>query len=131
MRAARTLAAATLVAAAVWTPPSASAVTPPPVDENLLPAPAPPRPPQPTTRFADCVTADPTASDTGGQPGQVAGQDLRAAWALTRGAGQTVAVIDTGVARHRRHEKVGHVSLAPAMLARLPHEDKLVVSRFE
>ncbi|MCG7579089.1 type VII secretion-associated serine protease mycosin [Mycolicibacterium sp. OfavD-34-C] len=102
MKAVRTLAAATLVAAAVWTPPCASAVTPPPVDENLLPAPAPPGPPQPTTRFGDCVTADPTASDTGGQPGQVAGQDLGAVWALTRGAGQTVAVIDTGVARHRR-----------------------------
>jgi len=102
VKAVRTLAAATLVAAAVWTPPCASAVTPPPVDENLLPTPAPPGPPQPTTRFGDCVTADPTASDTGGQPGQAAGQDLGAVWALTRGAGQTVAVIDTGVARHRR-----------------------------
>ncbi len=38
----------------------------------------------------------------GAAPTQLAGLDLAAAWALTRGAGQRVAVIDTGVAPHRR-----------------------------
>ncbi|MGB3333947.1 MAG: type VII secretion-associated serine protease mycosin, partial [Mycobacterium sp.] len=38
----------------------------------------------------------------GGAPTQLDGLDLAAAWALTRGAGQRVAVIDTGVAAHRR-----------------------------
>ena len=33
--------------------------------------------------------------------GQLKGLDLTAVWRLSRGAGQTVAVIDTGVARHR------------------------------
>lgn len=35
-------------------------------------------------------------------PTQLDGLDLSAVWALTRGAGQRVAVIDTGVAPHRR-----------------------------
>ena len=34
-------------------------------------------------------------------PSQLEDVDLAAAWRLSRGAGQTVAVIDTGVARHR------------------------------
>ncbi len=38
----------------------------------------------------------------GGPPTQLDGLDLAAVWALTRGAGQRVAVIDTGVAAHRR-----------------------------
>lgn len=38
----------------------------------------------------------------GETPTQLDGLDLAAAWALTRGAGQRVAVIDTGVAPHRR-----------------------------
>ncbi|GJF08335.1 membrane-anchored mycosin [Mycolicibacterium cyprinidarum] len=42
----------------------------------------------------------PPAATSG--PGQLAGADLSTVWALTRGAGQTVAVIDTGVTRHRR-----------------------------
>ena len=33
--------------------------------------------------------------------GQLRGLDLSAVWRLSRGSGQTVAVIDTGVARHR------------------------------
>lgn len=101
MKAARALAAAALVAVPTLAPP-ASAVTPPPVDDTLLPDAAPASPPQPTTRYGDCVTPDPVAPDANGEPGQLAGVDLPAVWSLTRGAGQTVAVIDTGVARHRR-----------------------------
>lgn len=101
MKAARALAVAALVVMPAIAP-AASAVTPPSVDENLLPRAAPPGPPQRTIRYGDCVTADPVPSDADGEPGQLAGLDLPNIWALTRGAGQAVAVIDTGVARHPR-----------------------------
>ncbi|MDG4664013.1 type VII secretion-associated serine protease mycosin [Mycobacterium sp. 236(2023)] len=77
----------------------AGAVSPPPIDEHRLPAAGPAAPASPTAQFATCVVAppEPTAA-----AGQLTGLDLPSVWALTRGAGQTVAVIDTGVARHRR-----------------------------
>nr|WP_238950390.1 type VII secretion-associated serine protease mycosin [Mycobacterium sp. IDR2000157661] len=78
--------------------PPAAAVTPPPIDDALLPAPGPPAPPRPTEQASPCVTGS-TASPDGA--GQLADVDLRSVWALSRGAGQTVAVIDTGVVRHR------------------------------
>ncbi|MGE2730009.1 type VII secretion-associated serine protease mycosin [Mycolicibacterium vaccae] len=76
----------------------AGAVSPPPIDNSLLPPAAAPVPPRPTVRHDDCVTP-PEESPAAAHPTV---QDLDAVWALTRGAGQTVAVIDTGVARHRR-----------------------------
>ena len=45
------------------------------------------------------IAADPEATGT---PAQLADLDLPRVWQLTRGAGQRVAVIDTGVSRHRR-----------------------------
>jgi membrane-anchored mycosin MYCP len=89
------MAALTLIVAA----PPAGAVAPPPIDEHRLPAAGPPAPAQPTAQHDDCVTAAPAAT---AEPGQLTGLDLDSVWALTRGAGQTVAVIDTGVSRHRR-----------------------------
>ncbi|MBB2989931.1 membrane-anchored mycosin MYCP [Mycolicibacterium iranicum] len=77
----------------------AAAETPPPVDERLLPGAAPAIPPEPTAQYDECEAAPPPAT---GRPGQLSGLDLTTVWALTRGAGQTVAVIDTGVSRHRR-----------------------------
>jgi len=101
MRAAvRLLAVAALVAGPV-TAPTAVAVTPPPLDDSRLPAAGPPAPPRPTAQRDDCVAAPPV-SPTSSAPGQLTGIDLPTVWALTRGAGQTIAVIDTGVARHRR-----------------------------
>lgn len=79
--------------------PYAAAVGPPAVDESRLPAPGPAAPPHPTAQHDACVAAAPAVA---AGPGQVRGVDLAGLWALTRGAGQTVAVIDTGVARHRR-----------------------------
>lgn len=79
--------------------PVATADGPPPVDELRLPAARPPAPTHPTVRFGDCVAPPPTTTSAAGQ---LTGLDLPAVWALTRGAGQTVAVIDTGTARHRR-----------------------------
>lgn len=79
--------------------PQACAVGPPPVDGGALPAPATPAPPHPSVQQQVCAVAawDPAVEAT-----QTDGLDLPAVWALTRGEGQRVAVIDTGVARHRR-----------------------------
>lgn len=101
MRVPRLLAATALAAAVpVCSAPAAAAVTPPPVDDSRLPAAGPAAPPRPTVAGDDCVAAplSPTSTD----PGQLNGADLQTVWRLTRGAGQTVAVIDTGVARHPR-----------------------------
>ncbi|KUI25797.1 type VII secretion-associated serine protease mycosin [Mycobacterium sp. IS-1742] len=78
----------------------ASAVTPPAVDESFLPEAAPPAPPQRTEQRAECsgAVAD---RDPPGDAHQLDMLNLPEVWPLTRGAGQTVAVIDTGVARHR------------------------------
>ncbi|TDH49482.1 type VII secretion-associated serine protease mycosin [Mycobacterium eburneum] len=77
------------------------AVSPPPIDDTWLPAPAAPAPPQPTVQREVCTVPafDP---QRGGQPSQLDALGLPQLWRLTRGAGQRVAVIDTGVARHRR-----------------------------
>ncbi|MBX7432177.1 type VII secretion-associated serine protease mycosin [Mycobacterium sp. Y57] len=94
------LVAVSVLALGLSVNPVASAVTPPPVDDDRLPGAGPPAPPRPTTRYDDCVAAPPDAPVGAG--GQLSGLDLPTVWALSRGAGQTVAVLDTGVARHRR-----------------------------
>ena len=97
----RLLVATVLALAPVHTAPTAAAVTPPPLDDSRLPGAGPPAPPRPTAQRDDCAAAPPVPP-AAADPGQLKGIDLPAVWALTRGAGQTVAVIDTGVARHRR-----------------------------
>ncbi|HET9874155.1 MAG TPA: type VII secretion-associated serine protease mycosin [Mycobacterium sp.] len=100
MRLARVAAAAMLTAVSQCAaPPSAYAVSPPPIDNTRLPAPAPPAPPQPTVQREVCAVPafDPERTAT-----QLDGLDLPAVWPLTRGTGQRIAVIDTGVAPHRR-----------------------------
>lgn len=92
----RLIVAAVLATAPLAAPPAAGAVTPPAVDNTFLPAPGPAAPPYPTELFEPCSTSQAAAAR-----GPADRPDLRAAWAVTRGAGQTVAVIDTGVARHR------------------------------
>lgn len=78
--------------------PPAFAVTPPAIDDSLLPRPGPAAPPRPTEQQDRCVAAPP--ADTA-DAGQLKGLGLQRVWKFTRGAGQTVAVIDTGVTRHR------------------------------
>ena len=82
------------------TAPPAFAVTPPAVDDSMLPKPGPPAPPQRTEQQERCVAVPPTEVEMA-DAGQLIGLDLQRVWRFTRGAGQTVAIIDTGVARHR------------------------------
>ena len=96
----RLLAVAALAALSQLGMPSAQAVSPPEIDDKWLPKPALPAPPSPTLQREVCaaMTADP-------KPGRDRLPDLvdlPQVWQLTRGAGQRVAVIDTGVARHPR-----------------------------
>ena len=79
--------------------PPAQAVTPPAVDEKWLPAPALLAPVERTVQRETCAVA--TMEPGGAEaPAQLAGVDLPQIWQLTRGSGQRVAVIDTGVHRH-------------------------------
>ncbi|BCI51914.1 type VII secretion-associated serine protease [Mycolicibacterium litorale] len=100
--AASALTGVVVAAVPLATAPPVSAVTPPPVDESFLPAAGPPAPPQRTTQRSECAGAvrrgagDPPTSRS-----QLDMLDLPQVWPLTRGAGQTVAVVDTGVSRHR------------------------------
>lgn len=83
--------------------PPASAERPPAVDPGLLPAGDPAAPPEPTEVPPNTVCA---AVRSGGEgpsiPNAQRSLDLERAWQFSRGAGQTVAVIDTGVTRHER-----------------------------
>jgi membrane-anchored mycosin MYCP len=99
-RLARLCAAAVFAALPVFTAPPANAVTPPAVDDSLLPKPDPPAPPQSTEQHARCVAA-PVAGAGTPEASQLSGLNLQDVWRLTRGTGQTVAVVDTGVSRHR------------------------------
>jgi membrane-anchored mycosin MYCP len=84
----------------LWAAPAASAVTPPVVDMSILPKPGSPAPPQRTEQQGQCVDATDSVVD-GALDDPLKGFGLQDVWQLTRGAGQTVAVIDTGVSRHR------------------------------
>lgn len=94
------MAAAVLLTSPHCAPP-AFAVIPPAIDNTLLPPPAPPAPPEPTEQREACTVPLPVA-DAGVSAPQLDGFDMPAIWRLTRGAGQRVAVIDTGIAAHRR-----------------------------
>ena len=100
-RVVRLLAVAAL--ATVCGAPPAHAVSPPPVDDEWLPKPGVPAPPRPTVQREVCAVV-PVDPDPTGAPRHAgtAGLDLPQVWQLTRGAGQRIAVIDTGVAKHRR-----------------------------
>lgn len=94
-------AAATVLLAASQCAPPAAADQPPVIDNSRLPAPTPPAPPEPSELREPCSVPLRAEADHA-RPGQLDGVDLTAMWRLSRGAGQRVAVIDTGVAPHRR-----------------------------
>ncbi len=77
----------------------ARAVSPPPIDHNRLPQSAPASPPQPTVQREICAIP---SLERGADNTQLSALDLPQVWKLTRGSGQRVAVIDTGVAPHPR-----------------------------
>lgn len=95
---ARLVCAAAAVAATVWAGPPAAAISPPTVDPAAEPPDGAPGPVQPMEQRAECATSgiiagtDPAVAT----PDQLA-MDLPAAWRISRGAGQLVAVLDTGV----------------------------------
>lgn len=93
------LVAWTLTALCPFGTPLAHAVAPPQIDDRRLPRPGLPAPTRPTVQREVCaaLTGNPPTG-----PNPLADLDLPHVWQLTRGAGQRVAVIDTGVSRHRR-----------------------------
>jgi membrane-anchored mycosin MYCP len=93
---------AALAVASVTAPP-AGAVTPPVVEPGPPPS-GPLGPPQPTELNALCgiPTGTLPATDFTKKTSAEAMLEYRAAWRFSRGAGQKVAVIDTGVNRHPR-----------------------------
>ncbi len=100
MRGLRIAAAVACIVVAGPAPP-AHALAPPTIDPSRLPDPAPPAPPVPTAQRQICAV--PTELRPDAVPTHpLADLDLEASWQLSRGRGQRVAVIDTGVARHHR-----------------------------
>ena len=95
----RLLMVCALVGLSIFGTPSAQAISPPRIDDRWLPKPALPAPPQPTTQREVCAVLK--ANSAPGQ-NQLTDLDLPQVWQLSRGAGQRVAVIDTGVSRHPR-----------------------------
>lgn len=71
------------------------------LDPALLPAAAPPAPPEPTEQRNACVPVSPMP-DGPAVPASMNTLDFESVWPLTRGARQLVAVIDTGVSPHPR-----------------------------
>ena len=85
------------------TAPVAGAVAPPTIDPGAVPPDGPPTPPEPMKQGAYCPRVG-TLPDTDYrvQPRYLDMLDLADAWQFGRGAGVTVAVIDTGVNPHPR-----------------------------
>lgn len=79
--------------------PPIQALSPPPIDTDLLPAPAPPAPPQATRQQQPCTTAPPLQSTPFPLPKNII--DAPLTWQLTRGHHQRIAVIDTGITPHQ------------------------------
>jgi membrane-anchored mycosin MYCP len=102
--AASTAAVAALVAApALVGAPAAAAIAPPTIDPAALPPDGPPSPPEPMRQGAYCTRVSTLpGTDYRVQPRYLDMLDLPQAWQFGRGAGVTVAVIDTGVNPHPR-----------------------------
>ncbi|WP_051092878.1 type VII secretion-associated serine protease mycosin [Jongsikchunia kroppenstedtii] len=98
---------ATLVAFVAVGAAPALAVEPPIIAPGALPPGGAAAPPEPTDQKLLCAkpTTAPGTDYLEPSPGQ-AMLELATAWKFSRGAGQTVAVIDTGVTRHPRLPRV-------------------------
>ncbi|MDD4866830.1 MAG: type VII secretion-associated serine protease mycosin [Mycobacterium sp.] len=95
--------AAAVLTAAVWTCPSALAIDKPEVDPGVAPPSGAPGPVQPMEQRGPCTFSGviPGSDPNVVTPSQ-AMLNLPAAWQLSRGEGQLVAVLDTGVRRGPR-----------------------------
>ena len=131
------LAAAALLAGG----PAAAAVAPPQVDPALPPPAGTAGPAQPLVQRSPCTTGTVLpGTDPAAQNPNPAVLDLPAAWRLSRGAGETVAVIDTGVTPGPRLPEVqpggdyvaagdgltdcdGHGTLVAGLIAGRPGDD--------
>lgn len=91
------------LAPALSTAPTATAVAPPAIDPAAVPPDGPPTPPEPMKQGGYCPRVG-TLPDTDYrvQPRYLDMLNLPEAWQFGRGAGVTVAVIDTGVNPHPR-----------------------------
>lgn len=89
---------ALLPATATWASPPALAISPPTVDPGVPPPSGAPGPGQPMEQRAPCTTSGviPGSEPAAVTPSQSA-LNLPAAWRFSRGDGQLVAVLDTGV----------------------------------
>ncbi|MGF6882774.1 membrane-anchored mycosin MYCP [Nocardia sp. GAS34] len=76
---------------------SARAVAPPGVNPNALVLNAPVAPPEPSQQHLMCSHPTWSGPPPVGEPAVQRALELRQAWQFSRGAGQLVAVIDTGV----------------------------------
>ncbi|MGW2660258.1 type VII secretion-associated serine protease mycosin [Nocardia tengchongensis] len=84
-------------------PGAAQADRPPPIDVGLLPPGGPATPPTPTEHPANSPCLSTQAGGDGPTiPATQRTLNLPGAWRFSRGAGQLVAVIDTGVSPHPR-----------------------------
>ncbi|MFE3103117.1 type VII secretion-associated serine protease mycosin [Nocardia tengchongensis] len=107
-RASRVAAAASVLALGVSFgigsgPGAARADRPPPIDVGLLPPGGPATPPTPTEHPANSPCLSTQAGGDGPTiPATQRTLNLPGAWQFSRGAGQLVAVIDTGVSPHPR-----------------------------
>ncbi|MCG7594742.1 type VII secretion-associated serine protease mycosin [Mycobacterium sp. PSTR-4-N] len=91
------------LAPALATAPSAAAVAPPTIDPAAVPPDGPPSPPEPMRQGAYCPRVGTLpGTDYRVQPRYLDMMNLSEAWQFGRGAGVTVAVIDTGVNPHPR-----------------------------
>lgn len=90
--------AAAVLVAAVWCCPPAAAISPPVVDPGAQPPNGAPGPVEPMEQRGECGTSGviPGTDPGVATPNQQL-MDLPAAWRISRGDGQLVAVLDTGV----------------------------------
>lgn len=134
-------AAVGVLIAALWTSPPVLAITPPTVDLGAAPPSGTPGPVQATQQNGECGSTEIIAgSDLQNPPAAQRQIDLPAAWQFSRGDGQTVAVIDTGVRPGPRLPAVeaggdyigstdgrtdcdGHGTLIAGLIAGQPGED--------
>src|ERR1700722_7050913 len=100
-----TVAALLLTSGALAGLPPASAISPPTIDPAAIPPDSPPGPPQPMKQNSYCTEVGVLpGSNFRLQPKYMDMLNLQEAWQFGRGAGQKVAVIDSGVSPHPRFQ---------------------------